>query len=57
MSGNRRKPFMVRITKEYDDEGRQKREVLGYYETRKKALEALASYNDNPLHYLCVTYL
>lgn len=48
---------MVRITKEYDDEGRQKREVLGYYEIRKKALEALASYNENPLRYFCVTYL
>ena len=48
---------MVRITKEYDDEGRQKREVLGYYETRKKALEARTSYNENPLRYFCVTYL
>lgn len=48
LSGNRRKPWIVRITKEYDDEGRQKREVLGYYETRKKALEALSSYNENP---------
>lgn len=48
LSGNRRKPFMVRITKDYDDEGRQKRIVLGYYETRKKALEALSTYNENP---------
>lgn len=48
LSGNRRKPFIVRITKEYDDNGKQIREVLGYYETRKKALEALAAYNENP---------
>lgn len=48
LSGNRRKSFIVRITKGYDDDGKQQREILGYYETKKKALEALSNYNDNP---------
>ena len=53
LSGNRRKPYMVRITAEpeYDEEKEDyviKRVVLGYYKTRKEALSALAQYNDNP---------
>lgn len=48
LSGNRRKPYIVRITTGYDDEGRQLRKVLGYYATRKAALEALAAYSENP---------
>ena len=53
LSGNRRRPYMVRITTgtEFDFErkiGRQKQSVLGYYSTRKEALTALAEYNLNP---------
>ncbi|MDE6774915.1 MAG: tyrosine-type recombinase/integrase [Ruminococcus sp.] len=48
LSGNRRKPYIVRITTGYDDEGRQLRKILGYYATRKAALEALAAYSENP---------
>lgn len=48
LSGNRRKPYIVRLTTGYDDEGRQLRQVLGYYATRKAALEALAAYSENP---------
>lgn len=53
LSGNRRKPYMVRISAEpkYDEAKQdyvQKRIVLGYYRTRKDALAALAEYNDNP---------
>jgi len=48
LSGNRRKPYIVRLTAGYDDEGRQLRKVLGYYATRKAALEALAAYSENP---------
>ncbi len=48
LSGNRRNPYIVRITDGYDDEGRQLRKILGYYPSRKKALEALAAYNENP---------
>lgn len=53
LKGNRRKPYMVRLSKEsYFDEKKGKavqvRPVLGYYETRAKALQALAKYNDDP---------
>lgn len=53
LSGKRRKPYMVRITEgmtynEEKDDFALKRYVLGYYESRKAALEALAEYNKNP---------
>ena len=48
LSGNRRKPFMVRKTIGWSDEGKQLYKTIGYYETRKLALAALADYNANP---------
>lgn len=53
LSGNRRKPYMVRISAGYDwnEEtltNRPIRHILGYYRTRKEALEALSQYNANP---------
>ena len=53
LSGKRRKPYMARITTacEYDedlDEYVQKRTVLGYFEKKADALEALAQYSKNP---------
>lgn len=53
LSGNRRKPYMVRVTAEpqYDeqkDDYVTRRIILGYYKTKKEALAALASYNENP---------
>ncbi len=48
LSGKRRRPWAVRITVEYTDEGTQKYEYLGYYETRPEAIAALADYNANP---------
>lgn len=48
LSGNRRNPYIVRITAGYDNEGRQIRKILGYYPNRKRALEALAAYSENP---------
>lgn len=53
LSGKRRKPYMVRITEgctyhEEKDDYALNRYVLGYYETRKAALDALAEYNKNP---------
>ena len=53
LSGKRRKPYMVRITegcsyREDKDDYALNRYVLGYYESRKAALDALAEYNKNP---------
>lgn len=52
LSGNRRRPFQVRITIgwELNEKGKsvQKYKTLGYFEKRKDALLALAEYNANP---------
>lgn len=48
LSGKRRKPFMVRKTIGWDNEGHQIRKIVGYYETRQQALQSLAIYNENP---------
>lgn len=48
LSGKRRKPFAVRITTGWTDEGVQIRHYLGYFATRREALEALDQYNHNP---------
>jgi integrase len=53
LSGNRRRPFVVRITDnvEYNKETKkanQTRVVLGYYASKKEANLALANYNTNP---------
>lgn len=53
LPGKRRKPWRVRITKdtvynEEKDEYKQIYQTIGYYETRQKAMQALAEYHDNP---------
>lgn len=52
LSGNRRRPFQVRITIgwETNKNGKavQKYKTIGYFEKRKDALLALAQYNANP---------
>ena len=53
LKGKRRKPYMARITTEcvYDEEKDdyvQKRVVLGYFEKKSDALEALSEYSKNP---------
>ena len=52
LSGNRRRPFWVRITVGWDitKDGKQKQltQTLGYYASRKEAMVALATYNANP---------
>ena len=53
LSGNRRKPFAVRKTVGWktDMEKRQAYPIyqfVGYYTTRKEALQALATFNENP---------
>lgn len=48
LSGNRRKPFRVRKTVGYKDNGHQIYETIGYYETYTIAFQALVEYNKNP---------
>jgi integrase len=52
MPGNRRRPWRVRLTAgwEVTPEGKTKQlyHNLGYYATRKEAMQALAEYNNNP---------
>lgn len=51
MSGNRRRPYCVRLGASYSSDGRtltETRPVLGYYSTRKEALEALHEFHHNP---------
>ena len=48
LSGKRRRPFAARITISYDDNGKQTYKYLGYYETRKEALQELSLYSANP---------
>jgi integrase len=44
LSGNRRKPYAVRITTGWKD-GKQIRKYLGYYDSQQEALVALADYH------------
>lgn len=48
LSGKRRKHWAVKVTTGYSDDRKQVRKYLGYYETRKEALEALEHYLANP---------
>lgn len=53
LSGNRRKPYCSKVTIGwiYDEEKHKKRQiqkVIGYYKTKKEALEALVLYNRDP---------
>lgn len=48
LSGRRRKPYAVRITVGWADNGKQIRKYLGYYKTRQEAMKALADHNENP---------
>ena len=42
---NRRRPYVAKVPIEYDDEGHLKYNVLGYFEKRESALNALAAYH------------
>lgn len=48
LAGNRRKPWCVRVTVGWTDEGRQQYKNIGYYEERSDAMIALAQYNNDP---------
>lgn len=44
MSGKRRKPWVARLTTGYDDQGSQKKVMIGTYATKKEAQAALDAY-------------
>ena len=49
LSGKRRKPFGAIVTVGRDAEsGEPIRKYIGYYQTKKEALQALSDYNDDP---------
>ncbi len=48
LSGNRRNPYMARITNGYNDKAQPIYSILGYYATREAGLQALAEYNHDP---------
>lgn len=53
LSGNRRRPYMVKITTGWEidpvtEKKKQKYAVIGYAETKKEGLQMLAEYHQNP---------
>lgn len=48
LSGNRRNPWRVRKMIDVTEDGKSIYTNIGYFDTRKKALEALAEFNKNP---------
>lgn len=48
LSGNRRRPYAVKITLGYTEQGRLIYKYLSYHRTRKEAEKALAVYNQDP---------
>jgi integrase len=48
LSGNRRKPFVIRKTIGWNEKGHPIYDTIGYSETREEGLMILAEYNRNP---------
>ena len=48
LGNNRSKPYGIRKTAGYDQDGTQKYVYVDFYGTRQDALQALAEFNDNP---------
>jgi integrase len=48
LSGKRRRPFIARKTVNWGNDGKQVLQTIGYFETKQKAIKALADYNENP---------
>ena len=44
LKGNRRRPYQVRLTKGFTDEGKQIYMYLGYFEKKEQAMIALSDY-------------
>lgn len=47
LGGNRRRPYAVKITTGYTIDGKQKRKIIGYFSSKKEALNCLLEYNQN----------
>lgn len=52
LTGNRRNPYAARVTSEWTPDGKQKYKYIGYYPTKKDALNALSGYHNGivPAH-------
>lgn len=48
LSGNRRRPYMIKKTEGYNDKGHPIVKIIGYAKTRTEALQILAEYNEDP---------
>lgn len=48
LKGNRRRPYQVRLTKGFTDEGKQIYMYLGYFEKKEQAMIALSDYQSSP---------
>ncbi len=48
LSGNRRKPYIVRKTTGWNEKGHPVYLIIGYYATKQEGMIALADYNRNP---------
>ncbi len=48
LGGNRRRPYAVRVTVGWTDEGKQIQKYVSYHAKRTDAIAALAEYNENP---------
>lgn len=49
LQGNRRRPWIARKTIGWADDGKQLYYTVGYFASKKEALDALAEYNRNPI--------
>ena len=56
LSGKRRKPYAVRITTGWTDEGKQQYKYIGYFENKTTAKKALNEYLINPQTINIVTF-
>lgn len=48
LSGNRRRPYVFKVTVGFDENGKQIMKPVSYHETREEGLDALLEYNKNP---------
>lgn len=48
LKGNRRRPWIARVTVGWTDKGKQLYRTVGYFATKKEGLEALAQYHKKP---------